>query len=262
MIKFGMPTLIELDTIEKNTALASELGLDFVELNMNLPQYQLGAADKERLGYLSKNYGLFYTIHFDENLNVCDFNDYVSDAYLRTVKDTVGFARKLGIGILNMHLPCGVYFTLPDRKVFLFEKYKDFYLKKMIDFRDTCEKWIGDDNIKICIENCSGYLPFHKEAIDELLKSEAFGLTWDIGHDHCAGGADGAFILERRDRLVHMHIHDAIRSEGIKQDHLALGTGELEIKKYLSISEKCGCTAVLETKTSDALKRSVTYCFT
>lgn len=256
-----MPTLIELDTIEKNTALASELGLDFVELNMNLPQYQLGALDKEQLRYLSKNCCIFYTIHLDENLNVCDFNDYVSDAYLRTVKDTVGFARSLGIGILNMHLPCGVYFTLPDRKVFLFEKYKDFYLKKTIDFRDMCDKWIDGDNIKICIENCSGYLPFHKEAIDELLKSEAFGLTWDIGHDHCAGGADGAFILERRDRLVHMHIHDAIRSEGIKQDHLALGAGELDIEKYLSIAEKCGCSAVFETKTSDALRRSVASFF-
>ena len=259
MIKYGMPTLIEFDTIEENVALARGLGLDFIELNMNLPQYQLGVVDKDQLIYQSKKYGIFYTIHLDENCDPCDFNDYVSKAYLRTVKDTIELAKQLGVGILNMHLSKGVYFTLPDEKVFLFEKYKDVYLKKMTAFRDMCEDEIGGDSIKICIENCSGYQPFHKEAIDELLKSKVFALTWDIGHDHCTGGGDGEFILERRDRLVHMHVHDAINSNGIKRDHLALGTGELDIGKYLQIAEERGCTVVLETKTSETLKRSVGY---
>lgn len=37
---FGMPTLIENDTLEDNAKLCNELGLQFVELNMNLPQFQ------------------------------------------------------------------------------------------------------------------------------------------------------------------------------------------------------------------------------
>lgn len=258
-MKLGMPTLIEFDTIDENAAFARDLGLDFIELNMNLPQYQTGMIDVDRLMMLREKYGLFYTIHLDENLDPCDFNGYVSEAYLRTLKDTIALAKQLGVDILNMHLSKGVYFTLPDRKVFLFEKYKDVYLKKMIAFRDFCESEIGDSDIKICIENCSGYQPFHKEAIDELLKSNVFALTWDIGHDHCTGGEDGQFILERRDRLAHMHIHDAINSGGIKHDHLALGDGELDIGKYLSVAEECGCTVVMETKTFDALKESIEF---
>ncbi|GAU78484.1 hypothetical protein [Fusibacter sp. 3D3] len=31
----GMPTLIELDTLEDNVKLCKSLGLDFVEINMN-----------------------------------------------------------------------------------------------------------------------------------------------------------------------------------------------------------------------------------
>jgi hypothetical protein len=34
---FGMPTLIELYGLEETMELCLELGLDFVELNMNLP---------------------------------------------------------------------------------------------------------------------------------------------------------------------------------------------------------------------------------
>jgi len=253
-----MPTLIEYDTIEKNAAVCGELGLDFIELNMNLPQFQINSIDAEYFKSLSERFGFLYTIHLDENLDPCDFNDHVSDAYLQTVKEAITLAKELGAPKLNMHLKKGVYFTLPDKKVFLFEKYKDVYLEKMRAFRDMCEREIANSNIKVCIENCSGYRKFHKEAIGELLKSSVFALTFDIGHDHCTGGKDGKFILEHRDRLVHMHVHDAINRDGIKHDHLAFGEGELDIGRFLSLAEELECTVVLETKTSDALKRTIT----
>ncbi len=259
MIKFGMPTLVEYDTIEENAALCRELGLDFIELNMNLPQFQISSINADSLKDLSERSGFFYTIHLDEDLNVCDFNDHVAGAYLQTVRETIELAKQLGVSILNMHLAKGVYFTLPDRKVYLFDKYKDVYLEKMRAFRDVCGEWIGGADIKICIENCSGYLPFHKEAIEELLKSKVFALTYDIGHDHCTGGEDGEFILERRDRLVHMHVHDSFVTPNWKRDHLALGTGELDIGGYLSLAKERGCSVVIETKTSEALKRSVEF---
>ena len=37
---FGMPTLIELDSLSDTVSLCKALGLRFVELNMNLPWYQ------------------------------------------------------------------------------------------------------------------------------------------------------------------------------------------------------------------------------
>ncbi len=40
-MQFGMPTLIENRTLEENVALCGELGLKFIELNMNFPEYQL-----------------------------------------------------------------------------------------------------------------------------------------------------------------------------------------------------------------------------
>jgi sugar phosphate isomerase/epimerase len=41
-----MPTLIECKDIEKNIELCNELGLDFIEINMNLPQFQIDAVKK------------------------------------------------------------------------------------------------------------------------------------------------------------------------------------------------------------------------
>lgn len=40
-MQFGMPTLIENRNLEENAELCSELGLDFLELNMNMPIWYL-----------------------------------------------------------------------------------------------------------------------------------------------------------------------------------------------------------------------------
>ncbi len=89
MPMFGMPTLLETRTLEECVALCKQLGLSFIELNMNLPLYQLSQLDPVRLQKIAKQAGIFYTIHLDENLNVSDFNPYVADSYRRTVKETI-----------------------------------------------------------------------------------------------------------------------------------------------------------------------------
>lgn len=252
---FGMPTLIETETAQESAALCRELGLDFVELNMNMPQYQLNALHEDDLIGLAENYGIFFTVHLDENLNVSDFNPYVAEAYLRTVRETIAFAKNIGAPIINMHLAQGVYFTLPNEKRYLFEEYKERYLQSMGDLVSLCENAIGDSKIRICVENCDGFHDFQKEAIAMLLESPCFALTYDVGHNHSCGGRDEGYILENKDSLCHMHLHDALG----RKNHLALGSGELELDRLLALASERDCRVVLETKTVEALKSSVSW---
>lgn len=252
---WGIPTLIENSSIEESVDLCKELDFDFVELNMNLPQYQLNNIDVSKLIALQKEKNIFFTIHLDENLNVSDFNRYVADAYLKTVLDTIELAKKLDARTINMHLSKGVYFTLPDKKVYLFEQYKEEYLNSIVSFRNSVEKAVEKSKIKICIENTNGYTDFQVEAIDILLQSHIFALTFDIGHNYCVSGADEKIIMERENSLTHIHLHDA----SDKKDHMTLGTGKVDIKKYIKLAKKHNCTVVLETKTIDALRKSVEW---
>ena len=48
MIPFGMPTLVENRTLEDNVALCNSLGLKFIELNMNFPEYQIERLEQNR----------------------------------------------------------------------------------------------------------------------------------------------------------------------------------------------------------------------
>ena len=96
-LKFGMPTLIETESPEDAMKLCSELGLDFVELNMNLPHYQAeGLENTAYLKSLQQKYQVGYTIHLDENLNVCDFNQAVAAAYTKTVERALSSCWKAG----------------------------------------------------------------------------------------------------------------------------------------------------------------------
>ena len=254
-IHFGMPTLIECPSLEQSLMLCSELGLDFVELNMNLPEYQLDQINTADAKQLFQQYGKYPTIHLDENLNVCDFNAAIADAYLNTVIQTISFAKELGAPIINMHMTEGVYFTLPDRKMYLFEQYKTQYINRLRWFRDACTTAIGNHDISICIENCGKYHDFQREGIGVLLESPCFALTYDIGHDFSVDNANEAFITSYADRLRHMHLHDATDTN----NHLTLGAGKIDISDKLALAQKHNCRSVLETKTADALQQSVDY---
>lgn len=253
---FGMPTLIENKNLEETAALCKELGLQFIELNMNFPMYQVPQLEEtDYLKDLAERHYLYYTIHLDENLNVCDFNRLVANAYLETVERTLRVAQKIGAPLLNMHMHSGVYITLPDRRVWLFEEYRSEYMAAIRRFRELCEKTAGNSGIKICIENTDGYQDFEKEAIDYLLQSSMFALTWDIGHSHTCDNVDEPFLMSHKDRLYHFHIHDGLG----RKNHRTLGTGEIDLAQRLGIARECGCRCVIETKTVEALRESVAW---
>lgn len=253
---FGMPTLIENNSLRDNVDLCISLGLKFVELNLNLPEYQVDVLERDgEFRRYCADAPVYFTIHLDENLNIADFNNAVADAYLDTVKRTIDVAANAGIPALNMHMHRGVHFTLPTCKVYLFEKYKERYFTSYEKFRKVCEAAIGNAHLKICIENTDGWTDFEKHAVEYLIESNVFALTFDIGHSHSVGDKDEPFLTANKDKLRHFHIHDA---RG-KSNHLTLGTGEIDIRSRLSLAEACGCRCVVETKTIEALKASAEW---
>ena len=268
-MQFGMPTLIENRTLEDNAALCGELGLRFIELNMNFPEYQVERLEHtDTLKRLAEKTGIYYTIHLDENMNIADFNRLVSEAYLETVRRTIAAAKELiplrdrfedrsQPMILNMHMNHGIFITLPDRKVQMYKRDFDVYMRSITRFRSLCEEWIEGSDLLIAVENTDGFRDYEKKAVEYLLDSPVFGLTWDIGHSKATGETDVPYIMEHRNRLVHFHIHDG--TEKPPRNHLALGDGEIVLADRLGLAKERNARCVLETKTIAALRRSVQW---
>ncbi len=262
---YGMPTLIENHTLEDNIALCRRLGLRFIELNMNFPEYQVDTlARTDALKRAAEQAGIHFTLHLDETLNVADFNPLVRQAYLETVRQALAAAKALTAlcapgrnMIVNMHMNHGIFVTLPDRKVQLYERDFDRYMRSFAEFRALCEDGIGGSPVRIAVENTDGFREYEEKAIDFLLESPVFGLTWDIGHSKATGERDMPFLMSRRDRLIHFHIHDGTQTP--PRNHLALGNGEIDLEARLALARSRDARCVLETKTIDALTRSVQW---
>ena len=268
-MQFGMPTLIENHTLEENAALCEAMGLRFIELNMNFPEYQVDRLEQtNELVRIAEQHHLYYTVHLDENLNIADFNPLVTKAYLETVRRTILAAKALlplrdRYGdpaqplTLNMHMHHGIYITLPDRKVQMYERNFETYMQSFAVFRSLCEEWIGDSSIMMAVENTDGFRDYEKKMIAYLLESKKFGLTWDIGHSKAIREADVSFLMEHQDKLIHFHIHDG--TETPPRNHLALGDGEIDLYARLKLAAERNARCVLETKTISALKQSVRW---
>lgn len=250
---FGMPYLLEMQSIEECCALAGELGLSFVELNANFPDCAADGLDPSKLVSLERKYGLYFTFHLEEECDPFAFNASVRKAWLQTVRQTLSLASALRMPVVNMHLPKGVYITLPEQKVYLYERYKAEYESALAEFRDMCDAALNGTETRMAVENTNGWMPFQKRAIEYLLESPSFGLTLDIGHSHAIGNADEPFFRMHDERLIHMHGHDAAG----KSNHLALGDGAIDLRERFAWAARRNARVVLETKTIDALRKSV-----
>lgn len=251
---FGMPTLIESKSLEECAALCRELGLKFIELSMEMPEYHPERIGMERLAEAAEKYGIYYTLHFEDGMNPWAGNERVAAAYTETVMRTIETAKRLSIPVLNMHFYEGTYFTLPDRKVYVYKEYFSEFIRKVAEFRYDCTEAIGNSGIKITVENTRAFMAdFVAEGIDVLLQSPVFGLTFDTGHDAAHGFRQFPLIERHIDRLCHMHLHDYSAERG---DHLPIGEGMLDINRYLKLARERNCRVLLETKTAEGVRCS------
>lgn len=245
-MKWGMQNLLELGSLERKIEVCGELGLDFIELNMNLPECQPNRMDAEVLSELMEKHHVTYTFHVTETLDIATFDDDVREAYYMGLSKTIDLAKRLNVPIINMHMSLGIHFTLPDEKVYLYRVYQEEYLDKIRVFAEYVQQQLGHTGIRLAIENTGIYdVDYIRKAVDILLRKDNIVLTWDIGHDYSSNNKDKDFILNRAENLVHMHIHDAIG----KDNHLLLYSGDIDIDASLDIGRDRRCTCVIEVKT-------------
>ena len=247
-IDLGMPSLLELPSLGANLRLCKERRLDFVELNMNLPWAQaLSARD------LQKRDGIYCTVHLDENANPADFDRDIARAWTNSILRCIRLAKDAGVPVLTMHIPQGVYFTMPQGKVYLADEYWPQFSSALSRFRDSCAREIGPDGPVIALENTRWPGMAHLEdAAALLLQAPCFALCYDSGHDRKQAALP--FYEEHAGRWTHMHLHDA----DAMGDHKPLGEGNMNWQQALSAAQNGAVRRiVLEVKTQQGLCASI-----
>lgn len=254
MVKFGMPMLFELPNLASNIEMCLRLDLNVLELSMNLPEYCPEAFPARAAREAMKQSGIAFTLHLPEELDLGTFHAPLRYGCLARAVDAVRWAGEAGVRLVNMHLNTGVYFTLPDRRVYVYERDYSHYHDNLMQSMEALSAEVETCGVTLCVENTghSG-LRHMQEPLQEMAEAGLVGLTWDTGHDGAAGLADKPFMLSNLRHLRHMHLHDYTHG----RDHLPLFTGDLDITEALSIADRGDLTVIVEVKTAAALERSV-----
>lgn len=252
--ELGMPWLIEIEDMTQTIKICQKLNLSFIELNMNLPGNLPENLDARLLKILQRDTGIGFTIHMPDDLDLANFDSSIREGNVNSCKKTIEWAGVSGVELINMHINKGTYYTLPDKKVFVYERYEEEFLQNIITSYRQLTALAERYNVKLCIENAdSFYLPYINKAISKLSQMKQIEFTYDIGHDAKCGYREKDIILSHVDKVTHMHLHDY---DGTS-DHLKLFSGNIDIKDMFNFARKKGISVVIEVKTLSALVDSV-----
>lgn len=249
-----MPTLIELPDIYHTIELCKELDLAFIELNMNMPEFCPENLTAALVRDLSGTENIEFTLHLPEEIDLASIHPAIRQGHLERCSQAITWASQAGIKLVNLHINSGIYFTLPDQKIWIYEKYQQQFISNLEESFAELLKTAGKSKVKICIENSSNFhFPFIADALEKLARFEGIYFTWDTGHDGKAGYREKAFLLEHESKIAHMHLHDYNGDS----DHQILYSGEIDIDGMLAFAEDRNLNVVIEVKTVESLRRSI-----
>lgn len=251
----GMPALIEMPDLPGLVDLCQELELSFIELNMNMPDNCPETLDPMEVRDVSKSTGIEFTLHSPDELDLGSLHPTVREGHLSRMREALGWSSQAGVKVINMHMSPGMYFTLPDRRVWVYQQYVDQFTANLWKAYKELIPLAKASGVSLCTENVNNFdLPFVVQAVDELCYLDrAFYLTWDVGHDALSDFRERALLLKHVDRVKHMHLHDY----NGKSDHQVPGTGILDIPGYLYFAQQHNIRVLVEVKTPGALRESI-----
>lgn len=247
-MKLGMPQLYEYEKVEDNLILADELGLDFVELNLNFA-YCRREMEEGHLEALFRKYGLEATLHFYDEGDLATY-DEVADAYLSLLQKYARLGRGY-VKIINVHIISGPVVTISGVKNYIYEKEFEDYSERLLKNLKKAEKICSENGIALVLENTDYLAKFVKKTY-KILSENNFKFNYDVGHDR----VDGDFLLnevipELNLKFTEMHVHDSLG----KKCHLAIGEGDCELSNYKKFMDNA--YVLLEVKQKSDLLLSV-----
>jgi len=253
-LRLGMPTLIEIEDISQTIKICQKLNLSFIELNMNLPFNLLENLDAKLVKILQKDSGIGFTLHLPDELDLAHFDSSIREGNVNCCRKAIEWAYDARVDLINLHINKGTYFTLPDKKVFIYERYEEQFLENIFESFKKISLLAGKNDIKICVENSENFfIPYINKTLSKISQLSQISFTYDVGHDAKCEYKERDAIMRYENKIKHMHLHDF---DG-NTDHKKLFSGSIDIKDRLSFAKQKDMSVVIEVKTLEALIDSV-----
>jgi len=247
-MKIGMSILPERRDIRDSVAIARELGLDFVELNAEFP-FCLPENIKES----DIDDKIFFTVHLFEKAEVGLLYEPWRKSQIEMLKGLMlEYKKKANVKRFNLHINRGAFFTMPDKKIFVFEQFDQLYTAACKrSFKELSDFAVKHD-FEICFENVK-IADYMLRVFKMIAEYPNLFYTLDVGHDIVSGKCASAQFMQTPHKIRHVHLHDVVN--GV--DHQQLGTGIVDVKSVLNFCRKNNTDIVVEVRRKEQLANSI-----
>jgi sugar phosphate isomerase/epimerase len=216
--------------------------LDFIDLTLEPPLATAQRVDPQAVRAALDEHGLHAVGHTAYYLPLCSPFESIRRAAVNELKACLEVFAAIGIEWMNLH---------PDRQAPLHDRkfIIDRNLQTIRELLATAREF----GIGLMIENLPGGFNSVRQLGELLDQVPELGLHLDIGHanllvDH---NTTDELLAAYGNRLRHVHLHD--NKGGSADLHLPLGTGNLDLRRYICALLAAGYdgTITLEVFTPD-----------
>ena len=241
-MEIGFSTLSMLNkNLNEVIEIASDNDFSMIEILAEGPYASYRIKKDNRLIKNLKNNNIEINIHGpDVDLNLASINDGIRKESVKQIKDAIDIANEIKANTITIH----------PGKIGRKDKWlRDYALELSIDSIGKCvdySKQIG--KVKISVENMPkrfNYLGNKIEEIEKIQESTGSKITIDTGHANTCKDCEEFFKLKN---IEYFHIND---NNGIKDQHLILGEGNLDLK-LLNIIDK----GIIELNTFEKIMKT------
>lgn len=252
MMRIGFSAAYGFSSIEDVIEFAAGNGFNAVEINLNMPEFfpeRYSTEKRRELKKFAEDKDLIVTFHAPEDIDLCTKQKYILDASIKILKECIDFACDLGGTRLTFHIGDSVNFTMYDGNLRLEDYYMEDYASILENAMEELCSYAGD-RIILCVEN-TGYFSEPKMKAVESMLGKGLYLTWDLGHSYIKKNQI-EFMRKNIEYVRNAHLHDVRNGK----DHCIIGTGEFDIKNFMSLMDREDVTYIIEVRPAEAAVES------
>jgi sugar phosphate isomerase/epimerase len=244
-----------------------KLGLDYFEFSLDYPLPDcMEEAERREIKGLLEEFGMKIAFHSPLDIAVTHPRDELADASMTVLRKCIEFSADF--------LPLSLYYNFhlnPRVSTYKLEGVREMIKKRGLERCEEIAEMASEFGISVSVEN--DLVPFEwSDSIFEALSAPSLHFTFDVGHAIMAEvlhpgikRREGSYLdylkrwIERCGaKILVVHLHDCSLTE--KQDHLSIGSGELDFDAVSKLLKSTDCKyMVIETFWRNKEKEEMNY---
>ncbi|AYO30088.1 sugar phosphate isomerase/epimerase [Biomaibacter acetigenes] len=243
-----------LNVLEGMLAFFEQKGFDYVEIPVHgvdcIVNGELMTPRLEKVKRILKSFGLKYTVHAPDNLNLADTDN--ESLYMKAMESTIKFASEIGAEIVVYHSSYGntnmESFIKAMTKRYRTDKLDE--IKKKLQQEETKKlqllaEYAVKCGVLIAVENHFLGNPAtysygnYPDTLVDMIKSVGFknvGICYDFGHGYISSKKYGFEFVKAVEMvepyIIHIHIHDNFGKMDAREkniERIFTGKGDLHL---------------------------------